>query len=67
MSWMNLFSKEQFAPYARRIAQRDAVYWQQSLLEEKLSDLKAADRAKGLAKTISKTHAKTAHCSSPLR
>ncbi len=46
MSWINLFSKEEFAPYARRMAQRDTVYWQQCLLEDKLSDLKAADRAK---------------------
>ena len=46
MSWINLFSKEEFAPYAQRMVQRDAVYWQQSILEERLSDLKAADRAK---------------------
>ncbi len=46
MSWINLFSKEEFAPYAQRMAQRDVVYWQQSILEEKLSELRAADRAK---------------------
>ena len=28
------------------MAQRDAVYWQQSILEEKLSDLKVMDQAK---------------------
>lgn len=44
MSWINLFSKEEFTPYARIRAKRDVIYCQQTILEERLQELKDADK-----------------------
>ena len=44
MSWINLFSREEFAPFARMRAKRDVIYCRQTGLEDQLHELKDADK-----------------------